>query len=104
MPDARRWRALLVEPATRYQVRLLPVLVLGGLVLWLVGTALWRGQWAPGLGALAVAAALAFIWTLIRRRRLQRYDVLPRSDRYERQLARRAGRREARSARRRPPE
>ncbi len=103
MPDAHRWRALLVGPVTRYQVRLLPVVVLAGLVVWLVGTALYRGQWAAGLGALAVAIALGLTWTLIRRRRLQRYDVLPRSERYERQLARRAERREARSDRRRRP-
>ena len=103
MPPDRRLRALLVEPVTRYQVRLVPVVVLGALVLWLVGAALWKGHWAAGLGALAVAAALAVAWTLIRRRRLQRYDVLPRSDRFERQLARRAERREAKAARRSAP-
>jgi O-antigen/teichoic acid export membrane protein len=94
MPPSPRWRALLVEPVTRYQVRLVPVVILGGLAVWLVGAALWAGHWGLGLGALAVALAWATAWTLLRRRRLQRYDVLPRSDRQLRALDRREGRRE----------
>lgn len=103
MPSTRRWRALLLEPVTRYQVRLIPVVLVGALVLWLVGAALWKGHWAAGFGALVVAVALAATWIMVRRRRLQRHDVLPRSDRYERTLARRAERREARAARRSAP-
>jgi hypothetical protein len=86
--------SVVVRPVTRYQVRLVPVLVFTALALWLVVASLVSGRWASGLTALAVAVALAGGWLGFRRRRLRRHFVLPPSPRAERRAARRASRTE----------
>ncbi|MGO9030129.1 MAG: hypothetical protein ACLQOZ_16055 [Acidimicrobiales bacterium] len=94
MKTDRYGGSLLVRPVTRYQVRLVPVLLITALVVWLVAAAFLSGRWGSGIAALVVAFAAAAGWLLLRRRRLRRRHVLPPSPRAERRAARREERTE----------
>jgi hypothetical protein len=89
MTTDRYGGSLLVRPVTRYQVRLVPVLLIAALAVWLVVAAFLSDRWGSGIGALVVAFAAATGWLLFRRRRLRRRLVLPPSPRAERRTARR---------------
>jgi small-conductance mechanosensitive channel len=95
MPAGKQWRSLATEPLTRYQVRLIPAVLVVAVGVWLIAAAFVAGHWLAGTLALVVALAWGYSWVIIRGRRLRRAMVLPPSARSER----RAARREERSGR-----
>lgn len=75
--------SIAVRPITRYQVRLVPIVLYFALVAWLAVASFVAERWASGFIAVVLGAVLAMGWLLIRRRRLRRASVLPLSPRRE---------------------